>query len=60
MAATTDAPWWPGCFDADDWRKVGGRWGAMVRWSTGPAENRIGTFDRYDIRQVSNRGIRQV
>jgi hypothetical protein len=44
--------WWPGWLDPDDWRKVDGRWRAMVRYQTGPAENRIGGFDQDDIRRV--------
>jgi hypothetical protein len=38
-----DGKWWPGWLDPQDWRKDGDRWVALVRWSTGPAENRMAT-----------------
>jgi hypothetical protein len=47
-----DGEWWPGWLDPDDWRKDGGRWVAMVRWTRGPAQNYLGTFDQDDIRRV--------
>lgn len=44
--------WSPGRRDPDDWRRVDGRWSAMVRYKTGMAENRIGGFDQDDIRRT--------
>ena len=40
--------------DPDDWREEVGRWTALVRWSTEPAENRMDTFDQDDIRCVTS------
>lgn len=47
-----DGGWWPGWVDSKDWRQVDGRWRVLVRWRTGPAENRLGWFDQDNVRQA--------
>jgi hypothetical protein len=48
-----DDVWWPGWLDRADWRRTReGRWECCARWTTGPAENRLGMFATDDIRPV--------
>jgi hypothetical protein len=47
-----DDKWWPGWLDPDDWCQRDGRWVALVRWSMGPTDNRLKTFDQDDIRRI--------
>jgi hypothetical protein len=48
-----DGVWYPGWLDPEFWRKApDGRWEGYVRWSRGPAENRLDHFAEDDIRKV--------
>jgi hypothetical protein len=47
-----DGEWWRGWLDPGDWRKDAGRWVAMVRWTRGPAQNYMATFDADNVRKV--------
>jgi hypothetical protein len=48
-----DGVWWPGWLDPTQCRRDDtGRWRGFVRYSTGPDQNRLGSFDQDDIRKV--------
>lgn len=49
-----DGTWYDGWLERDDWRRNGDRWEAMIRWQTGPADNRMQVFDQDDIRPAAD------